>query len=309
MTGAADPQLEAWLAEQPPFSRPESAAALRAGGEERARARPRGPEMASVSDLVAGGVPARLYVPDGAPAPLFVYLHGGGWTIGSLHTHDALSRELASGAQVRVLAVGYRLAPEHPWPAGIDDAVAVLRWVADGGLEAVGDSPPVDPSSLAVGGDSAGGTLATLACLRLRDEAPEALPMLQLLAYPNTDLTGAMPSMIEKAHGWGPDAELIRWFNRQWVPDESRWGDPAVSPLHAPDLSGLPAAIVITAEHDPLRDEGEAYAQRLRDAGVAVTARREPGLVHGFLGLGSISPACAFATGRVAADLRVALHG
>jgi acetyl esterase len=306
--GAADPQLEAWLAEQPPFTEPVDVGELRTGGEARARARPRGPEMASVSDLVAGGVPARLYVPEGAPAPLFVYLHGGGWTIGSLQTIDGLCRGLAANAGVRVLSVGYRLAPEHSWPAGIDDTVAVLRWVADGGLEAVVGSPP-DRGLLAVGGESAGGTLATLACLRLRDEAPEALPARQLLAYPNTDLTGAMPSMTEKARGWGLDAEMVRWFNRQWVPDESRWGDPEVSPLHAPDLSGLPAAIVITAEHDPLRDEGEAYAQRLRDAGVAVTGRREPGLVHGFLGLGAISPACAFATGQVAADLRVALHG
>jgi acetyl esterase len=307
--GAADPQLEAWLAEQPPFTEPVDVGELRTGGEARARARPRGPEMASVSDLVAGGVPARLYVPEGAPSPLFVYLHGGGWTIGSLQTIDGLCRGLAANAGVRVLSVGYRLAPEHPWPAGIDDTVAVLRWVADGGLEAVVGSPPVDRGLVAVGGESAGGTLATLACLRLIDEAPEALPARQLLAYPNTDLTGAMPSMTEKARGWGLDADMVRWFNRQWVADESRWGDPGVSPLHAPDLSGLPAAIVITAEHDPLRDEGEAYAQRLRDAGIAVTARREPGLVHGFLGLGAISPACAFATGQLAADLRVALHG
>jgi acetyl esterase len=304
----ADAQLRAWLDEQPPFAGAGDVEALRAGSEERARARPRGPEMTSVSELEADGVPVRLYVPDGDPAALLVYLHGGGWTVGSLQTHDGQCRGFAAGAGVRVLAVGYRLAPEHPWPAAVDDAVAVLRWVADGGLAAATDAPGVDRGALAVGGDSAGGTIAALACLRLRDEAPAAMPVLQLLVYPNTDLTGSSASMAEKAHGWGVDAEMVRWFNRQWVPDESRWADPGVSPLHAPVLSGLPPAIVVTAEHDPLRDEGEAYARRLRDAGVAVTARREPGLVHGFLGLVAISPACASATGRIAADLRVALR-
>jgi acetyl esterase len=300
MSEVADAQLRAWLDEQPTSAQARDPAVMRAESEERVRLRPRGPELAQVRDLQAGGVPVRLYVPDGDPAPLLVYLHGGGWTIGSLETHDNVCRALATGAGVRVLAVGYRLAPEHPWPASVDDAVAVLRWVAGGGIAGAGP--------MAVGGDSAGGTLATLACLRLRDEAADFLPDLQLLIYANADLTGACPSMTEKAHGWGLDTDGIRWFNRQWVPDESRWGDPGVSPLHAPDLSGLPPAIVISAEHDPLRDEGEAYARRLGDAGVAVTARREPGLVHGFLGLGAISPACAAAARRVADDLRAALH-
>ena len=156
-------------------------------------------------------------------------------------------------------------------------------------------------------GDSAGGTLAALGCLRLRDEYPPALPDLQVLLYANTDLTGAQPSMREKATGWGLDAATVRFFNSQWVPDQARWSDPEVSPLHAPDLSGLPGALVVSAEHDPLRDESEAYARRLRDAGVAVELRREPGLIHGFMTLDEISPACAAAADRVAADLRAQL--
>jgi acetyl esterase len=208
-----------------------------------------------------------------------------------------------------VLAIDYRLAPEHPWPASIDDTLAVLRWVGGDGLAAVaGGGPITDVGPVAVGGDSAGGTLATLACLRLRDEAPDAMPAVQLLVCPNTDLAGTQPSMTEKARGWGLEADGVRWFNRQWVPDESRWTDPGVSPLYAPELEGMPRAIVITAEHDPLRDEGEAYARRLTEAGVPVNARREHGLVHGFMGLGAISPACAFATAQIAADLRVALR-
>jgi acetyl esterase len=302
----ADAQLRAWLDELPqqPAEQPDPVV-MRAQGAERAHARPRGPEMAQVRELDAGGVPARLYVPDGAPAALLVYLHGGGWTIGSLDTHDSVCRVLAAGSGVRVLAVGYRLAPEHPWPASIDDTIAVLCWICGGDAGDAGSVAGVGP--VAVGGDSAGGTLATLACLRLRDETPAAMPALQLLVYPNTDLAGTQPSMTEKAHGWGLEADGVRWFNRQWVPDESRWADPGVSPLYAPELAGMPRAIVVTAEHDPLRDEGEAYAQRLRDAGVPVTARREPALVHGFMGLGAISPACAFATAQIAADLRVAL--
>ena len=162
---------------------------------------------------------------------------------------------------------------------------------------------------MAVAGDSAGGTLAALGCLRLRDEYPPALPDLQVLLYANTDLTGSQPSMREKATGWGLDAATVRFFNSQWVPDQARWSDPAVSPLLALDLSGLPAALVVSAEHDPLRDESEAYARRLRDAGVAVELRREPGLIHGFMTLDEISPACAAAADRVAADLRAQLAG
>jgi acetyl esterase len=147
-----------------------------------------------------------------------------------------------------VLSVGYRLAPAHPWPSSVNDAVAALRWVA----AAPPDLAPA-PAAVAVAGDSAGGTLATLSCLRLRAEDPAALPVLQVLLYANTDLTGAQPSMREKASGWGLDADMVRFFAAQWVPDPARRGDPGVSPLHAADLSGLPPAMVVTAEHDPLR--------------------------------------------------------
>jgi acetyl esterase len=217
--------------------------------------------------------------------------------------HDRMCRRLADGSGAAVLAIGYRLAPEDPWPASVDDTVAALRWVASAPAE-LGEAP----GAVAVAGDSAGGTLAALACLRLRDEYPAALPRLQALLCANTDLTGDWPSMREKAAGWGLDAEMVRFFNSQWVPDQTRWSDPVVSPLHAPDLSGLPSALIVTAEHDPLRDESEAYARRLRQAGIEVELRREPGLIHNFMLLDEISPACAAAADRVAADLRARLN-
>jgi len=274
-------------------------AAMRDGAAQRARQRSRGPEMYAVSELRAGQIAARLYRPRGGRAPLVVYMHGGGWTIGGLEGQDRVCRRLADGSGAAVLAVDYRLAPEHPWPASVDDTVAALRWAASGPPE-LGPAP----GAVAAAGHSAGGTLAALACLRLRDEDPAALPDLQVLLCANTDLTGAQPSMRQKAAGWGLDAEAIRFFNSQWVPDRTRWSDPGVSPLHAPDLSGLPKALIVTAEHDPLRDESEAYAHRLRDAGVEVELRREPGLIHSFLMLDEVSPACAAAADRVAADLR-----
>lgn len=296
----ADEELAAYVAQFPP-SDPPDVATMRAGAEERARARPRGPEMTAVRDLRAGEVGARLYQPTAQPSGLVVYLHGGGWTIGSLATHDRVCRRLAHSCCAAVLALDYRLAPEHPWPASVDDTVTALRWVSGGppGLGAAGAA-----RALAVCGDSAGGTLAALACLRLRDQDPRALPALQVLLYANTDLTGDQPSMREKATGFGLDASGIRFFNTQWVPDPARWSDPRVSPLHAPDLSGLPAALIVTAEHDPLRDEGEAYARRLTGAGVDVEWHREPGLIHNFMMLDTVSPACAAAADRVAADLR-----
>jgi acetyl esterase len=295
----ADEQLAAYVSQLPPPSAGIDVAAMRAGIEQRARERPRGPEMHAVRELAIGPIPARLYRPVAEPTPLVVYLHGGGWTVGSLESHDRMCRRLADGSGAAVLAIGYRLAPEHPWPASVEDTVAALRWVAAAPPE-LGETP----GAVAVAGDSAGGTLAALACLRLRDEDPAALPDLQVLLYANTDLTGAEPSMREKATGWGLDADTIRFFNSQWVPDRARWSDPGVSPLHAPDLSGLPAALIVSAEHDPLRDESEAYAGRLRAAGVEVELRREPGLIHSFMILDEVSPACAAAADRVAADLR-----
>ena len=175
----------------------------------------------------------------------------------------------------------------------------VLEWVATEPAE-------LQPFSgaVAVGGDSAGGTLAALACLRLRDAGSAALPDLQVLVYANTDLTGPGDSMVEKASGWALDVPVIKFFNRQWVPDPQRWADPEVSPLRVPDLSGLPPAVVVTAEHDPLRDQGEAYARRLGDAGVSTSLRRERGLIHNFLMFDLASPACAAAGDELATDIR-----
>jgi acetyl esterase len=299
----ADAELEAWLREQPPYAEPDLAA-WRADIDERVARRPHEIEMERVANFDVAGVPVRLYVPSGDPAALLVYLHGGGWTIGSLEGHDPLCRALADGAGVRILSVGYRLAPEHPWPAGVDDAVAVLRWVAAGPSE-LGGTPPRS----GVAGDSAGGALAALACQRLREHDPAALPGVQILLCPNTDLAADTSSMREKAVGFALDAELVRWFARQWVPDPERWTDPDVSPLRAENLSGLPRTLVVTAEHDPLRDEGEAYARRLAEAGVTTTLRREPGLVHNPIMLASKSPACADALQRVIADVRMLLGG
>ena len=258
--------------------------------------------MHEVRDVRIGDVGARLYRPLASESPLLVFFHGGGWTMGNLESHDRMCRRLANDSGVAVLAIDYRLAPKHPWPASVDDAVAALEWVASGPAELGGHA-----GTVAVGGDSAGGTLAALACLRLRDELSPALPALQVLLYANTDLTGAQPSMTEKASGWGLDAATLRFFNAQWVPDTTLWADPRVSPLFAPDLSGLPGALIVTAEHDPLRDESEAYAQRLHECGVAVMQRREPGVVHGFMTLDEVSPACAAAADRVAWDLRTLL--
>jgi acetyl esterase len=295
----ADEQLAAYIAQPAPACGSYDVAAMREGIARRAAARAPGPAMHEVRELRIGEIPARLYRPVPGRAPLILYLHGGGWTIGTLESHDRLCRRLADGSGAAVLAIGYRLAPEHPWPASVDDTVAALRWVAGAPAE-LGEVP----AAVAVAGDSAGGTLAALACLRLREDDRPALPDLQVLLYANTDLTGAQPSMREKASGWGLDPATVRFFNSQWVPDPSRWSDPGVSPLHAADLTGLPGALVVTAEHDPLRDEGEAYARRLREVGVDVELRREPGLVHNFMMLDEISPACAAAADRVAADLR-----
>ena len=219
------------------------------------------------------------------------------WVLGDLDTHDRLCRRIAAGAGVEVLAVDYRLAPEHPWPAAVEDAVAVVRHAA---LRRDG--------AVAIGGDSAGGCITALAALALRDGDDEAgLLAAQLLVCPNADLTGVHASFAEKGAGFGLEAGDVREAAALWMPDTERHGDGTVSPLHARDLSGLPPAVVITAEHDPLRDEGAAYAARLTAAGVPATHRCEPGLRHGFV-QEDADPKAEVATDRFIADVRLTLR-
>jgi acetyl esterase len=235
---------------------------------------------------VGGGapIPARLYVPDGAPAggALLVYFHGGGWVQGSVATHDPACRLLAHLSGVRVLSVDYRLAPEHPYPAAADDAIAAYAWAASEG-ERLG----IDPARIAVGGDSAGGNLAAVVALAARDDVALPAAAFQLLIYPAVDLAGKAESVTTFASGFLLTEAGMDWYVDKYVPDPGRREEPRASPLRAADLSGLPPAYVATCIPDPLRDEGEAYAARLREAGVAVTLQRHDQL-HGFVNTSAI---------------------
>ncbi|MFC9327356.1 alpha/beta hydrolase [Kitasatospora sp. NPDC057015] len=299
----ADAELTAFIKavrqDPGPPARSVGAAELRRAQRLRVAARPAGPEVAHVEDLTVGegAVGARLYRPSTVNGPLVVFLHGGMWTIGDLESHDRACRRLALGTEAAVLSVDFRRAPEHPWPAAVDDCVDAIRWAAAGGGSTGGIAGPT-----VVMGDSSGGNLAALACLRLRDQGGP-LPAAQILLYPNTDLTLSSPSTRSKATGWGLTTDDVAWGAGQWVPDPARRADPAVSPLYAADLGGLPPTVVVTAEHDPLRDEGDAYAARLAAANVAVRHRCEAGMVHGFLTLDTLSPAAAAAGERVFADI------
>jgi acetyl esterase len=306
--GLADAGLAAFVAEvradPGPPARVAGAAGLRAGAEERAAAKPRGPELHRVRDVLVPGAPpvaTRLYEPAADARPLVVYFHGGGWVFGDLTSHDRACRRLAQAADVCVLAVDYRRAPEDPWPSAVEDALTVVRWIRSGASTLTPDA------GLAVAGDSAGGSIAALTCLWLRD-AGEAQPDLQALAYADLDLTLAQPSMESNGHGWGFDVEDARWYAEQWVPDASRRSDPRVSPLFEPDLRGLAPALIVTAEHDVVRDEGNAYAAALAAAGVPVVQRCEPGQVHGFINLDGISEAARDAGERFFRDIGTLLH-
>ncbi len=244
----------------------------------------------------AGRLALRLYDPANAGARVIVYLHGGMWMLGDLETHDRTCRLLADATSARVLAVDFRRAPEHPWPAAVEDALAAVAWVS---AELGTDSPML-------AGDSSGGYLALLVALRLREQARPSGGL--LLACPNTDLRLSSPSIEELGRGWGLDAHSLRWAAMQWLPPGVAPEDPAVSPLLA-DLSGLPPTVLITADHDPLRDEGDALAEALRAARVPVINRREPGMVHGFIqNLDLVSPAAARATARFHRDARALLN-
>jgi acetyl esterase len=266
--------------------------------------------LAEVRELTlrgpAGALPARLYVPAEAlerdEGPLTVYYHGGGWTVGDLDTHDEVCRRLASSAGHRVLSVDYRLAPEHPFPAGVEDAFSGFR-------EAIALAPTlgVDPSRVAVAGDSAGGHLATVTSqLAAADGGPT--PAFQLLIYPVTDCLRVAASRLTFADGFLLTKENMDWYEEQFIGPADR-ADPRVSPMLAERLEGLPPAFVVTAGFDPLRDEGEAYARRLMSAGVRTTVRRHPGYVHGFthVMVGGAGPREALA--EMGGALRLALGG
>jgi acetyl esterase len=242
------------------------------------------PEVAAVTDHrvpVAGGeITVRAYSPGGpGPHPALVYYHGGGWVIGDLYTHDGLCRSLSAAAGCAVLSVDYRLAPEAKYPVPVEDSYAALLWiVANAGRLGI------DRRRIAVGGDSAGGNLATVMALLARDRRGPALA-LQVLIYPVTDHDLDTVSYRENATGYVLTRDAMRWFWDHYLAHEAQGREPYASPLRAPSMAGLPPALVITAEYDPLRDEGEAYAARLRDAGVPVTLTRYPGMFHGFVRL------------------------
>ncbi len=258
-------------------------------------------QVREVRDLeLPGGTPARVYRPEAdGPVPTVVFFHGGGFVIGDLETHDDHARLLCRDVGAVVLSVDYRLAPEHPWPAGLEDCLAATRWAFEHVDELGGDA-----GRIAVAGDSAGGNLSAAVCLELRETGPRLAA--QLLLYPATDFEeeSTHPSREENAQGYLLTSDDMRWFGEQYVPEGADRRDPRLSVLHAPDLSGLPPAVVATAGFDPLRDEGEAFADALAAAGVRVVRRRYDTLIHGFFGLGPVSPAAAAADLELCQDLK-----
>jgi acetyl esterase len=223
-----------------------------------------------------GDIPIRIYRPEGeAPFPVLLYFHGGGWVINSINSHDPTCRALANTAHCIVISVEYRLAPEHKYPAAAEDAYATTLWAAK-----YADQFGGDPNRLAVSGDSAGGNLAAVVALMARDQGGPSL-CCQLLVYPATNYNFDTASYLENATGYGLTRDSMIWFWEHYLPDPQSGLQPYASPLLA-NLEGLPAAFVITAEYDPLRDEGEAYAKRLQDSGIETLYKCYPGMTHMF---------------------------
>ncbi len=241
------------------------------------------PDMAQVAethmDGPGGPLKLRIYTPKGeGPFPLIVFFHGSGFVLCSLDTHDGMCRNLADGIGCVVVSVDYRLAPEHKFPAGPDDCLAATRWAAEHAARLNADA-----GRIMVAGDSAGGNMAAVTALRVRDEGGPRLCG-QMLLYPVTDYhTPGSPSYEENAEGYGLTRKTMEWFWDHYLTGPPEADNPYASPLRARDLSGLPPAYALTAEYDPLRDEGERYGERLRKAGIPVEITRRPGMNHGFL--------------------------
>jgi len=244
------------------------------------------PEVAQVIDGALpgprGDIRYRRYQPlgvSGGTLPTLIYYHGGGFVIGNIETHDSTCRRLANRSRCQVISIDYRLSPEHPFPAPIDDGIAAFRHIRD---EAAAFG--ADAARLAVGGDSAGGAMAAVVCQAMRD-AKEAGPAFQMLIYPATDSSKESASRQACAEGYFLTKGLMDWFWKAYVPAGTDLADLRLSPLLAKDFTGLPPAFVLTAGYDPLRDEGRAYADRLIDAGVKTTYVNYPGTIHGFFSL------------------------
>lgn len=262
------------------------------------------PPFAIEEDLVIDGpdgpIPATRYRYRDNPRGLVVFYHGGGFVVGSRASHDSVARHLAVNAGVDVLSVDYRLAPENPFPAAVDDSVAAFRYAVERA-----PSWGIDPKVIGVAGDSAGGNLAAVVSQLVRGD--KVVPAHQLLIYPVTDGSSSRASRKEFAKGYFLTEEVMDWFIDNYVPDVAQRTDPRVSPLLADDLSGLPPAHVIVAGFDPLRDEGVAYADALRDAGVPVTFERAGGMIHGFVNMTLVSPTARGIAVRMADAVAVAL--
>ena len=251
-----------------------------------------------------GQIPVRVYTPNGtAPFPLLVYFHGGGWVLGSLGTHDGICRALSAAAGCVVVSVDYRLAPEHRYPAAADDCYAATQWCAAHAAELGADA-----ARIAIGGDSAGGNLTAVVAQMARDRGGPKL-VFQLLIYPVTDAARDTQSYPDNAEGYLLTAGDMEWFWNHYLGDaRARGEEPYASPIRAKSLAGLPPALVISAEFDPLRDEGEAYGAALENAGVAAKITRYDGMIHGFFGMGAMIDKANAAVQEAAGTLRIAFR-
>ncbi|GAB2652040.1 alpha/beta hydrolase [Nocardia goodfellowii] len=295
------------ISENPPALNQLTVAQARAAESTAVRATRGQPEpVHSVINAVIAGtgdrwLPIRVYRPNGAatrPRPVLVYYYGGGWTLGNLDTGDAICRRLTNSADCVTVQVGYRLAPEDKFPAAVHDCATGLRWVA-----AYASGFGGDPDRLAVAGDSAGGNLAAAVCLLLREQGGPAIAT-QVLIYPNTHCGRRGGSMADYADPVFFNRSTVGWFWNNYLAHPADGSDPLASPLLAADHAGLPPALVLTAEYDPLRDEGEEYARVLAAAGVPVTARRYDGTMHGFFTAGADAGAARAAVAQVRGHLR-----
>jgi len=297
---AAQPQPKLWETE-PPEARELFAAFMQAVG-------PKDVPIGKITNLSipgpAGSIPARSYSPiavGSEPHATLIFFHGGGFVIGSVDTHDGLCRMLANLSGCRVISVEYRLAPEHKFPAAVEDAFAAASWIETNAAQL-----GVDANRLAVGGDSAGATLAAVVSQLARDKGAPKLAF-QLLLFPTTDISADTNSKRTFTSGYFLEAKDIDWFFRYSFAPDADHADPKASPLLAENLAGLPPAYIMAAEFDPLHDEGVAYAEKLRAAGVAVTLDDRSAMIHDFVYLQAVLPQAAEALGSAAAALKAAL--